>query len=141
MGEFVEFAAETWYLFLAALIILGWLLGAEVLHRVRGISTVTPAQALQLINHEDAIVLDVRDSGDYKGGHILSARHIPTNTLTNRLNELTKFRDKPIIVYDRPGASAASACAVLKKNGLNKIHYLSGGLPAWQNANLPISKK
>lgn len=141
MGEFIEFAAETWYLFLAAFIILGWLIGTEVLHRMRGIGTVTPAQALQLINHEDAVVLDVRDSGDYKGGHILSARHIPMNTLSNRLNELNKFRDKPIIVYNRPGANAGSACNVLKKNGLNKIYYLSGGLPAWQNANLPISKK
>jgi rhodanese-related sulfurtransferase len=141
MGEFVEFAAETWYLFLAALVILGWLIGAEVLQKIRGIKTVTPAQALQLINHEDAVVLDIRDSGDYKGGHILAARHMPMNTLANRLTELTKLRDKPIIVYDRPGTSAANACALLKKNGLEKIHYLSGGLPAWQNANLPISKK
>lgn len=141
MGEFVEFAAETWYLFLAAFILLGWLIGTEVLQKIRGIKTVTPAQALQLINHEDAIVLDIRDSGEYKGGHILSARHMPMNSLANRLTELTKFRDKPIIVYDRPGAGAANACALLKKNGLDKIHYLSGGLPAWQNANLPISKK
>lgn len=141
MGEFFEFAAESWYLFLAFFVILGWLIGSELLAKMRGIVTVTPAQALQLINHDDAVVVDMRDSSEYKAGHIRSARHIPATSFANHINELNKLRDKPIIVYNRPGANTASAFSLLKKNGFSKVHYLNGGLPAWQNANLPISKK
>lgn len=141
MQEFLEFAAQTWYLFVVLLFILGWLIGGEVMQRVRGIPTVNPTQALQLINHQDAVVLDIRDGGEYKAGHIPEARHIPAASLESRLNELGKFKDKPLIVYCRTGVNASKACAVLKKNGFAAVHNLSGGIAAWQGANLPVSKK
>jgi rhodanese-related sulfurtransferase len=141
MAEFLEFASENWYLFVALGVVLGWLIGSEIMRKLRGVTGVTPAQALQLINHEDAFVLDIRDSGEYKSGHIPQARHIPANDVQNRLNELHKFKDKPLIVCCRTGGSAEGVCTLLKKNGFATVHSLSGGLPAWQNANLPVTKK
>lgn len=141
MAELREFAAENWYLFIALIVILGWLIGGEILRKIRGVTSVTPAETLQLINHQDAIVLDIRDGGEYKSGHIPQARHIPANNVQNRLNELQKFRDKPIIVYCNSGVSSEGVCALLKKNGFMTVHSLKGGLPAWQNANLPVTRK
>ncbi len=141
MADFVEFAKENWYLFLALAGILGWLIGAEVMRRLRGVSSVTPVEALQLINHQDAVVLDIRDGGDYKNGHIPQAQHIPANDVQNRLNQLQKYKDKPIIVYCRTGMVSEGVCALLKQHGFAAVHSLSGGVGAWQSASLPLTRK
>ncbi len=141
MAEFFEFAKINWYLFVALIVILGWLIGNEVLRKLRGITGVTPMQALQLINQQDGVVLDVRDGAGYKSGHIPQALHIPASDVQKRLQELQKHRDKPIIVCCDSGATAEGVCTVLKKQGFAAVHPLSGGLSAWQNANLPLTKK
>jgi rhodanese-related sulfurtransferase len=141
MRQFIEFAFRHWLLFVALLVILGLLIGSEIMRMMRGVKSISPVQALQLINHEDALVVDIRDSGEYKSGHIPNAQNIPLSNLASRLGELQRFKDKPIILYCRSGVSSDGACSLLKKNGFKLLHTLSGGLPAWQGANLPISKK
>lgn len=141
MNDFAEFAQHNWLLFLALFAILGMLVGSEILRRVRGISTLNAAEALRLINDQDAWVVDIRDGGEYKEGHIPQARHIPFAALRERLSELSKVGDKPLIVYCRSGAVSQSACALLKKNGVANVYSLNGGLPAWLDAHLPVSRK
>ncbi len=141
MSDFAEFAVHNWMLFLALFVILGMLAGSEILHKLRGIQTLNATEALRLINDQDAWIVDIRDGGDYKDGHIPQARHIPFATLKDRLAELGKAGDKPIIVYCRNGATSQSACVLLKKHGIANTHSLNGGLPAWQDAHLPVSRK
>ena len=99
MSDFAEFAVHNWLLFAALFAILGMLAGGEVLRKMRGIQTLNAVEALRLINDQDAWIIDIRDSGDYKDGHIPQARHIPFATLKDRLDELGKATGKPIIVY------------------------------------------
>jgi len=141
MSEFFEFAAINWYLFVALIFVLGWLVGAEILRKWRGVISVTPMQALQLINHQDGVVLDVRDGAGYKSGHVSQSLHIPATEVQKRLQELRKYQDKPIIVCCDSGASAEGVCALLKKNGFAAAHSLKGGVAAWQNASLPLTRK
>lgn len=141
MSDFGEFAQQNILLFLALFAIVGMLVGSEILRRLRGVSAVNAAEALRLINDQEAWVVDIRDAGDYKAGHIPQARHLPFATLKERLSELTRAGDKPIIVYCRTGAASQSACALLKKNDIANVHSLSGGLSAWIDANLPVSRK
>lgn len=141
MSDFIEFSQHNWLLFLALFAILGLLVGNEVLRKVRGISTLNAAEALRLINDQDAWVVDVREGGEYKEGHIPQARHMPLASLRERLGELSKAGDKPIIVYCRGGNASQSACVLLKKNGIANVYGLSGGLPAWLDAHLPVSRK
>ncbi len=141
MSDFAEFALHNWLLFLALFAIAGMLVGGEVLRKVRGVSALDAAGALRLLNDQDAAIVDVRDLSDYKEGHIPQARHIPFNTLQERLNDLAKIKDKPIIVYCRSGATSQSACALLKKNGFTDVHSLHGGLSTWLDARLPVSRK
>ena len=141
MAEFFEFAKINWYLFVALIAILGWLIGNEVLRKLRGVTGVTPMQALQLINQQDGVVLDVRDGAGYKSGHIPQALHIPAGDVQKRLQELQKHQGKPIIVCCDSGPTAEGVCTTLKKQGFAMVHPLSGGLSAWQNANLPLTKK
>ena len=141
MSDFTEFALHNWLLFLALFAILGMLIGGEILRKMRGVSTLDAAGALRLINDQDAVIVDIRDAGDYKEGHIPQARHLPFSALQERLGELTKVKDQPIIVYCRTGAASQSACILLKKNGFANVHSLKGGLPSWLDAQLPIRRK
>jgi rhodanese-related sulfurtransferase len=111
------------------------------MRKIRGIAAINPTEAMQLINHEDALMLDIRDLNEYKEGHIPDAKNIPQSALASRLRELEKYKNKPVILYCRTGARSSSAASVLKKNGFQTVHSLGGGLSAWQTANLPIRKK
>lgn len=141
MSDFFEFAQHNWLLFLALFAILGLLAGSELLRKLRGVRTVSAAEALRLINDQDAWVVDIREGSDYKEGHIPQARHIPFASLKERMGELAKAGDKPIILYCRSGATSQSACALLQKNGIAQSYSLNGGLSAWTDAHLPVSRK
>ena len=97
-------------------------------------------EAVQLINRRDAVVLDVRDTGDYNAGHIANARHIPESQVAERLRELEKFKARPIVVSDRTGARAPVVTGLLRKSGFNEAVALRGGVAAWQQASLPLEK-
>lgn len=102
---------------------------------------VSPHEATLLINREDALMLDVREDSEWAEGRAPNSRHIPLRQLTNRMGELEKFKDKPIVVLCRSGNRSTSACALLRKAGFDKVHSLSGGIGAWQDAGLPVVRK
>ncbi|MBB3184515.1 rhodanese-related sulfurtransferase [Halomonas fontilapidosi] len=118
-------------------------LTAWIAYEVRNSSSggVTSGEATQLINREDAVVLDLRESGDFKAGHIAGARNIPQSKLDERMRELDKFKDKPIIVACKHGQSAGAAQAKLTKAGFERALKLKGGMAQWQADGLPVVKK
>lgn len=141
MSDFIEFSQQNWLFFLALLVITGLLVGSEILRRIRGVKTLNAAEALRFINDQEAWVVDVRDGSDYKESHIPQARHIPMASLSERVAELSKAGDKPIIVYCRSGVTSESASTLLKKHGIANVYSLRGGLSAWLDAHLPVSRK
>ena len=109
-------------------------------NRLRGIQEVDSIAATQLINHKNALVLDVREQSEYDAGHILNSKLIPVGKLLERVGELEKYRERPVIAVCRTGQRSASACAVLGKQGFTQVHNLNGGVMAWQKAGLPLEK-
>lgn len=135
--EFVQ--SNIWLILLAALsgfMLIMPNLGAAL----RGIKEVGVLEATQLINHRDAVVVDVREDNEWAASHVSQARHIPLGQLSGRLKELEKFKSKPIVVICRSGHRSASACGSLKKNGFNEVYNLKGGIIAWEQANMPVEK-
>jgi len=106
-----------------------------------GASAVNPAAATLLMNREDAVVLDVRETGEWDTGHIAGARHIALGQIEKRLSEIEKFKARPIIVCCAHGSRSTSACGKLRKAGFEKVFNLSGGMSAWLEANLPVTTK
>lgn len=102
---------------------------------------VSPMQATLMINREDAIMVDVREAAEYAGGHIPNSRHIPLSQFGKRLPELEKFKERAIIVNCASGNRSSSACGALRRAGFAKVFSLSGGISAWEQAGLPITKK
>lgn len=109
-------------------------------NRIRGIKEVDSISALQLINHKNAMVLDVREEDEYKAGHVLNSTLIPLGKLKQRIGELEKFKDRAIVVVCRSGIRSATACVTLGKQGFTQAYNLSGGVNAWQKAKLPLEK-
>jgi rhodanese-related sulfurtransferase len=116
------------------------LLWSFVGNRLRGVREVDCSGALQLLNHKEAYVLDVREDEEYKSGHLLNAKQIPLGKLRDRIGELERYRDKPIVVVCRSGQRSATACALLGREGYAQVYNLAGGIMAWQKANLPLEK-
>lgn len=109
-------------------------------NRFRGIKEVNSAGALQLINHKGAVVLDVREPGEYESGHVLNAKLVPLGKLKERMGELEKYKGSPIVVVCRSGNRSGTACFILGKQGFSQAYNLAGGVQAWQKANLPLEK-
>jgi rhodanese-related sulfurtransferase len=101
---------------------------------------VTPNEAVMLINHAQALVLDVRENAEFAAGHLPEARHIPLGQLESRLSELGKWKSKPIVVNCQAGRRSATACEILSRNGFSMANSLAGGIVAWQAAKLPVIK-
>jgi len=118
-------------------------LTAWLIYETRNAATsgVTSTQATQLINREEAVVLDLRESKDYKAGHIAGALNIPQSNLDSRMNELEKHKGKPVIVVCKHGQSSGAVQAKLAKAGFERAVKLKGGMMQWQADSLPMVKK
>jgi len=124
---------------LTALVAGGMLLWPLV-RRTAGGPWVNTTRAIELINREDALVLDVRDAGDYGAGHILGAKHLPLARIDEGAADLAKKKERPLIVYDDGGERSAKAAGALKRQGFTRVACLSGGLDSWRQAGLPVEK-
>lgn len=137
----MEFVTQNiWLILLAAM--SGFMLfgGSGFLGRLSGVKQIGPQEAVLLFNHDDALVLDVREPSEWADGHIAGARHIPLGQLKNRVDDLEKHKGKPVIAVCRSGNRSAHACGLLKKAGFENVNNLAGGMVAWEQAGMPKDK-
>lgn len=106
----------------------------------RGGRSVSPQQLVDMVNREDAVVVDVRERKEYQAGHIVDALNIPSASLESRIDELKKYRERPIVVVCKMGQNAGTSGALLRKQGFENVAKLSGGMAEWRNQNLPVVK-
>jgi rhodanese-related sulfurtransferase len=134
--SFFDFVRNNLLLFGVA-VASGAMLLWPLVRRSTGGPWVDASGATQLINREDALMIDVRDPGEYEAGHILGARNVPLSRLDS--HEL-KRKDKTLILYAEAGDQASKAAAALRKQGFEKVLLLNGGIAAWKQAGLPVEK-
>ncbi len=134
----VNFVVENWMLVLVALS-SGAMLFLPVL-RGAADGGLTTAAAVQMINREKAILIDVCEADEYAAGHPGGARNIPLNQLEAKLPGAVKNKAVPVILVCQSGARSARGVAVAKKLGYDRAQSISGGLAAWKSANLPVDK-
>ena len=125
---------------IAIAFVSGAMLIWPLVRRGAGGASVNTLEATQMINRQDALMLDVREQAEFAQAHILNARGLPLSQLEARIGDLEKFKDKPLIVYCATDNRSSAAVATLKKHGFNGVVRLNGGFSAWQNAGLPVQK-
>lgn len=140
MERLIEFAGNHTLLVGLFVAILVLLIGTEVARRLRKYQEVTPGQATQLINREDAVVLDVRSAGEFQEGHIAGAKNLPADALEQQGRQLDKLRDRPVIVCCIAGPRSSKVAGWLTTQGFERVFLLAGGIRAWQSDNLPLVK-
>ncbi len=141
MERLPEFVGNHPLLSLAFVSILGALVWTFLQASARGLVRVGPPDAIRLINAEDAVVIDVRGDGDFDRGHILNAVHVPHNQIEQQMAKLEKYKERPVIVACGTGSVSAGVGGALRKRGFSRVHHLTGGIAAWESANLPLSRR
>ena len=138
MELFLEFAAQQWILMAALVAAIGMLIAHE--GRKAG-PALSPQQAINVINSEGGVFVDLRDAAAFKQGHIADAMHIPMAKLSGRQGELEAYRDKPVVMVCNMGQQAGAASKQLSTAGFNKVYKMAGGMMEWSNLQLPTVSK
>ncbi len=139
-GQAVEFIQNNIWLVMIAVVSGVMLIWPFIAKRLSGTKEVGVADAVQLINRQDAVILDVREPAEFKSGHIPNARNIPAGQVGDRLKELEKFKARPILLACESGNRSGAAGSTLQKAGFAQVCTLAGGMGAWQQAGMPVQK-
>ena len=134
----MKFIVDNWYLILLALVSGAMLL--VPLLKAGATGGLSAAMAVQLINREKAVVIDVCGADEYANGHIVGAKNVPLSDLEARLPGVVKNKALPLVMVCASGGRAQRAAAVAQKLGYANAQVLSGGLKAWTAAGMPVEK-
>lgn len=96
------------------------------------------AQQAAALLEQGAVLLDVRESHEWRAGHAPQARHVPLGELAQRLRELPTQR--PVVTVCRSGSRSARAAVLLARED-RQVSNLAGGMRAWARAGLPVVAK
>lgn len=135
-----QFIVAQWQLVLIFVLSGGMLLWPLIHRRVSGVADASTLQVTQLINTEKAVTVDLRETKELADGKLPGAVHIPLSQLKERVGELEKFKERPLILYCARGQRSRSAGSVLGRAGFTKLFNLTGGHKAWKDAGLPLDK-
>jgi len=135
-----EFLGNHFYLTIGFVGVLVALLVTEAQRFMRGYVALTPAGLTQLINRENALVIDVSSQAEFEKGHVPGARHLLPSQVDPENKELAKARETPVALVCRNGQASAQAAQKLKKAGFAKVFWLDGGIAAWSEAQMPLAR-
>jgi len=133
----VDFFIDNWYLFVLATASGTMLMLPSLQGTTKGVGVM---QAVQLINHEKAIVVDVCEAEEFAAGHVGNAKNVPLGQLSERLPQVAKNKNVPLILVCTKGQRAQRAVGIAKSLGYEKAVALAGGLAAWREASMPVEK-
>ncbi len=138
-NQLSEFVTNHLLLVMAFVVLLAVLVGGELKRRISGVQQLTPGEATRLLNHENALMIDMRSDKEFRDGHIVSAVHVPVKD-ADLGGRLDKYRDRPLIVYCNSGSQSTQLCGKLRKQGFEHVYNLKGGVLAWQRSELPLTR-
>ena len=141
MQEYIEFVKENPLYFIGLIAVLFFFIKLESARFTRKFKMVNTNEAVKLMNQDDTIVVDVREDKEIKDGILQNAQHITLGQLNDRIGHLGTNKQVPILVYCRSGTRSSSACNTITKAGFENVSALTGGILAWEGANLPTVKR
>jgi rhodanese-related sulfurtransferase len=140
MQQYIDFFFHHLELWIAFFVILLFLLALEIRNKITGLKQLSPQEVTRLINRENAVVLDVRDSTQFATGHIIAAINIPQAELEDKISRLEKYKNTPIIIITNAGQPTSKIASLLQSRGFTQLFTLQGGIANWQNSSLPLEK-
>lgn len=135
-NQLQAFILHHWELWVALFTVLSLLLINEYLTKKKGPQALSTAAAIDAINHQDAIVVDIRSSEIFKAGHVVDSKNLPASPLA----KFEKYKTNPLIIVCERGLQSTALAVKLRKQGFTNVMILAGGITAWKTANLPLVK-
>ncbi len=139
--QMMEFIGNHPYLTGGFVAVLLFLLFTEIKRKFQGYAELTPAQAVAMINRENAVIVDVSPASDFNKGHIVDAIHIPPSQLESAEAKLKKIKGQVVLVVDKAGQTAGQAASKLLRQGAARVAVLKGGMAQWVNDQFPVTRK
>jgi rhodanese-related sulfurtransferase len=140
MAQLAEFIGNHLLLSLAFLVTFFLLVMMTLSEKMQAFTSINPAQLTQLVNHQNAIVIDTRAPDAFAQGHITNAINIPLSDFTSNTVPFEKYKNNTVITYCISGITSRSACKKLINAGVENVYNLSGGIKAWTSDKLPVVK-
>ena len=142
MQEYIDFFSNNQLLMIAWIVTAGLLVFTFIQSKLSGVKNVTTQQATLMINKQNAIVVDVRSSDEYKKGHIVNAKNITVSQIEQgKFAGIENHKETPIILVCESGNRSSSAATKLLKAGFTQVSNLLAGMNGWESANFPTTKK
>ncbi|TAK75368.1 MAG: rhodanese-like domain-containing protein [Gammaproteobacteria bacterium] len=139
MSDIITFLSHHPQLSLGVMIIFILLVIVELLRAKQGGFRITPAQVTQLINRQNAVVIDLRPKESFRTGHIVNAISLSANDIQDNPKKLDQYKTKLLVLVCQTGLESQKMAASLLKQGYT-VYALAGGLRAWQEADMPLIK-
>ncbi len=137
MDKLLEFTSNHMLLVLALMISFFVVVFTELRRKASGLVNIEAAEVVKLVNN-DALVIDLRGTEAFSRGHIVSAKNIPSDELDTKLNQLQRFKSKPIVAVCEAGVTSTKAIDTLRAAGFESVYGLKGGMAGWSQAGLPV---
>lgn len=138
MGQLSQFIVNHWGLWLALVIVLLIIFINELQTQKKRAKELSPQAAVNLINHENAVVIDLREAEVFRNGHILDAIRASADDFNEQ--RMDKYKTKPLILVCARGLQSSQLATKLREKGFTQPMALAGGMAAWQTAELPVVK-
>jgi rhodanese-related sulfurtransferase len=136
----MQFVVQNWYLFIALLVVLAMLAYGPLRQLMAGVQKISTPEAVRLVNHEKAVIVDVREPDEYRSGHIPNAINVPLSGFAGSLGQLEKYKSRPVIICCRTSQRSARAAIALRQKQFANVQVLAGGIVGWQGDSLPVEK-
>jgi rhodanese-related sulfurtransferase len=141
----VQFFVDN-FILIAAAFTSGALLMWPLVAKGSSARVINTLGATQLLNSQDALLIDLRESKELAKGTPPQAIHVPLSDLPTQVDDIKKRVSKnkgqaPVILMCQSGWRGAKAGRLLKKAGIDAVFNLEGGFDAWQQAGLPVTKR
>ncbi len=140
MDRYIEFATNHWMLSVGVIVVLLLLIYDFIDTALQKFNKISPMNVVNLMNNSDIVVVDIREAHEYAKGHIENAINLPIGKLDEKLGEVEKFKQTPLVVTCQTGTRSVTACKKFTKQGFEKIFLLTGGYQSWEENNLPVKK-
>lgn len=134
--DLLVFISQEWLLVTTLIVLIYFYFWRE---RIKSGRPVTPNEMTQLVNQGNTVLVDLRDSAEFKAGHIVGSLNIPYAKLSKESTELASYKDKTIVLIDKLGQHAGAVGRLLGKEGFT-VRRLGGGIAEWQAQSLPLIK-
>lgn len=139
MQQYIQFVQNHWQLFIALIVVAGLLIFEEIRGKAHGGKRLSSLEVVALMNHENAVIVDLRSKQLFEKGHVLGAINASPDNFNEAIKKIEDAKNKPVVLVDANGTTVMAAVAKLQKQGFMQLYSLVGGMDAWRSANMPLS--